>query len=123
MRYLYCLLMFSFVHVLSAQGTMDPWMQSQLKTITWNVKYKGVLADFHPVTIELASDQDQVVGYFIHDGDQRKHRLIGDWNKGEHFQLQERDENDRLTGYLVGTITKDELNMQWMSADQSRLFE
>jgi hypothetical protein len=122
MKYL-CFILISFLMpLLSAQGTMDPWMKSQLKTVSWNVSYKGVLADFHPITIQLASDLDQVVGYFIHDGDQRKHRLVGDWNKGDHFQLQERDENDRLTGYLVGTITQDELDMQWMSSDQSRLF-
>ena len=112
-----------FLSMLSAQGTMDPWITSQLKSISWNVSYKGVLADFHPVTIQLYSDLDQVAGYFIHEGDQRKHRLVGDWNKGDHFQLQERDENDRLTGYLVGTISQDELDMQWMSSDQSRLFE
>ncbi len=123
MRYLCFILLFGFMTLLSAQDTMDPWMKSQLKNISWNVTYKGVLADFHPVTIQLASDLEQVVGYFIHDGDQRKHRLIGDWNKGDHFQLQERDDNDRLTGYLLGTITKDELDMQWMSADQSRLFD
>ena len=123
MKYLCFILLISGLPLLSAQGKMDPWMTSQLKTVSWNVTYKGVLADFHPVTIQLASDLDQVVGYFIHDGDQRKHRLVGDWNKGDHFQLQEHDDNDRLTGYLVGTITKDELSMQWMSSDQSRLFE
>jgi len=123
MKYLCFLFLSSFLPVLTAQGMMDPWMKSQLKTVTWEVTYRGVLADFHPVTIQLASDQNEVVGYFIHDGDQRKHRLVGEWNKGDHFQLQERDDNDRLTGYLVGTITKDELDMQWMSSDQSRLFD
>jgi len=123
MKYLCFILFTSGLSLLSAQGTMDSWMTSQLKTVSWNVTYKGVLADFHPVTIQLASDLDQVVGYFIHDGDQKKHRLVGDWNKGDHFQLQEHDDNDRLTGYLVGTISKDELSMEWMSSDQSRLFE
>jgi len=121
-KFCFILFLFSF-SLLSAQGTQDPWMNSQLKTIAWSITYKGVLADFHPVTIHLASDLEQVAGYFIHEGDQKKHRLVGEWNKGDHYQLQERDDNDRLTGYLVGSFNKDELEMQWMAADQSRLFE
>lgn len=129
MKYYNFILLFFFSLTLArAQGTMDPvtmdpWMKAQLKTVSWNYTFKGVLADFHPVTIYLASDLEQVVGYFIHGGDQKKHRLAGEWVKGDHYQLQERDDNDRLTGYLVGTFTKNELDMQWMAADQSRLFE
>ena len=48
---------------------------------------------------------------------------IGDWSTTGQFQLQERDEYDRLTGYLTGTITNDQVQMKWMSADQSRLFD
>ena len=110
-------------HVLRAQGIADEWMQSQLDKITWQETYKGVLADFHPVTLILASDQSQVAGYLIHDADQRKHRLTGDWNSASRFQLQERDEFDRLTGYLTGTVSNDQAILKWLSADQSRVFD
>jgi hypothetical protein len=96
-------------------------MHSQLGKISWEGTYEGVLADYHPVSIVLASDGKQVAGYLIHKGDNRSHRLYGDWNKDQ-IQLQERDEYDRLTGYLKGTITNDQVNMEWMSADQSRIF-
>ncbi len=114
---------FFLLTLLHAQGADDLWMYSQVKKVAWKATYKGVLADFHPVSIILVSDYDQIAGFIIHDGDQKKHRLVGDWNKTEHFQLQEHDDNDRLSGYLVGTVSKDQLDMQWMSADQSRLFE
>jgi hypothetical protein len=109
--------------VLPAQGIADEWMQSQLDKITWQESYKGVLADFHPVTLVLASDQSQVAGYLIHDADQRKHRLVGDWNTASRFQLQERDEFDRLTGYLTGTVSNDQAILKWISADQNRVFD
>ncbi|HJW30582.1 MAG TPA: hypothetical protein VJ508_15220 [Saprospiraceae bacterium] len=123
MKWLICIPCLFLTYALSAQGQVDAWMQSQLKQVSWKNSFKGVLADFHPVTIVLASDYDQVAGYIMHEGDQVKHHLIGDWNKSEHFQLQERDELDRLTGYLIGNVSKDELDMQWMSADKSRLFD
>jgi hypothetical protein len=104
-------------------GQADPWVESQLKKIQWKASFRGVLADFHPVTIQLASDHQQVAGYLRHEGDQRTHKLFGDWSRTGQFQLQERDENDRLTGYLTGTITTDLLQMDWISADQSRMFE
>lgn len=108
---------------LQAQGPADAWMNGQLASVEWKTTYKGMLADFHPVTITLASDLKQVAGYLIHDGDQRIHRLSGDWDTGKRFQLQERDENDRLTGYLSGVASEDQLLMDWMSADQSRMFQ
>ena len=123
MKWLSFIPCFLFIHFCSAQLQTDPWIYSQLKEVTWTATYKGVLADFHPVTITLASDKNQVAGYLIHEGDQVKHRLTGDWNKSERLELQEHDQNDRLTGYLVGTVKAGELAMQWMSADQSRLFE
>ena len=106
-----------------SQATVtDAWICSQLGLITWHQTYEGVLADYHPVTIQLASDNKQIAGYLIHKGDDRAHRLLGDWNKKHIFQLQERDEYDRLSGYLKGTITGDQLQMEWISADQSRIF-
>jgi hypothetical protein len=109
--------------LLNGQAVADAWMNAQLEEITWQESFKGVLADYHPIILELATDQHQVAGYLIHDGDQRRHKLIGDWSKAGHFQLQERDEYDRLTGYLTGSITNDQVQMKWMSADQSRLFD
>jgi hypothetical protein len=111
-----------FCHWLAAQTTADAWVDSQLNDIVWQATYKGVLADYHPITLILSSDHEMVAGYLIHNGDQRKHRLIGEWSKTDRFQLQERDDNDRLTGYLTGSITSDHVQMEWMSADQSRLF-
>ncbi len=107
---------------LAAQMTNDPWVSSQLQKIQWEKTFKGVLADYHPVTIILASDHKMVAGYFIHEGDQRRHRLIGDWSTTDRFQLQEWDEHDKLSGYLTGIITHDLVQMDWMSADQSRIF-
>ncbi len=105
------------------QKPTDPWICSQLGPITWHQTYEGVLADYHPVSIVLASDNDQIAGYLSHKGDSRTHRLMGDWNKKDLFQLQERDEYDRLTGYLRGSITGDQVHMEWMSADQTRMFD
>jgi hypothetical protein len=115
--------LFLFVSYMSGQEVHDAWMKSQLDEVIWQESYKGVLADYHPVTLILASDQHQVAGYLIHEGDQRKHKLLGDKSKTGHFQLQELDAYDRLTGYLTGSITNDQVIMKWMSADQSRLFE
>ena len=109
--------------VLNGQSTADEWMQSQLGKITWQETYKGVLADYHPVTLILASDHSQVAGYMIHDADQRIHKLSGEWNAGERLQLQERDGFDRLTGYLTGTVTADQAILKWLSADQTRIFD
>jgi len=122
MRVLTFLLFICLYSGLRAQATVDPWIRSQLGRICWEQTYEGVLADYHPVLIILASDSVQVAGYFIQKGDKKSHRLLGDWNKKELFQLQERDEYDRLTGYLKGTITGDQVNMEWMSTDQSRMF-
>ncbi len=122
MRILTILLFIYLYSGLRAQATSDLWIRSQLGRICWEQTYEGVLADYHPVLIILASDSIQVAGYLIHKGDKKSHRLLGDWNKKGHFQLQERDEYDRLTGYLKGTITGDQVNMEWMAADQSRMF-
>ena len=112
-----------FCHLLNGQAPVDAWINAQLGQIVWQETYKGVLADYHPVTLVLASDHQQVVGYLIHDGDQRQHKLIGDWSNNGHFQLQEHDQYDRLSGYLNGSITNDQVQMEWMSADQTRLFD
>ena len=106
----------------SGQAPSDPWICSQLGTIVWHQTYEGVLADYHPVSITLASDNHQIAGYLIHKGDLRTHRLMGDWSKKDIFRLQERDEYGRLTGYLKGSITGDQVQMEWMSPDQSRMF-
>lgn len=123
MNFRYIIPVLLLANGLFAQGPMDPWIQSQLTGLSWTATYKGVLADFHPVTITLVSDNYHIAGYIIHDGDGKKHRLYGEATKGNQYQLQERDENDRLTGYLNGTITKDQLLMDWMSGDQSRMFQ
>lgn len=117
-----CLVFLFGLSLLKAQVRDDAWISSHLNKIVWEKSYKGVLADYHPVTISLASDHNQICGYLIHQGDQRKHRLIGDWSRTDRFLLQEHDEYDRLTGYLTGSITNDQVQMEWMSADQSRLF-
>jgi len=106
----------------SSQATVDPWIRSQLGKVKWVQTYEGVLADYHPVLIILASDSVQIAGYLIHKGDKKSHRLLGDWKKKGTYELQERDEYDRLTGYLKGIITKDQVHMEWMAADQSRMF-
>ncbi|HUR30472.1 MAG TPA: hypothetical protein VMZ69_03515, partial [Saprospiraceae bacterium] len=106
-----------------SQAPADPWISSQLGPVTWSQTYEGVLADYHPVKITLASDKNQIAGYLVHQGDSRTHRLMGDWAKNDLFQLQERDEFDRLTGYLKGSITGDQVHMEWMSADQTRMFD
>ena len=112
-----------FCHLLTGQAPVDAWINAQLGQIVWQETYKGVLADYHPITLVLASDHQQVAGYLIHDGDQRQHRLIGDWSTTGHFQLQEHDQYDRLSGYLNGSINNDQIQMEWMSADQTRLFD
>jgi hypothetical protein len=112
-----------FGQFIFGQDVADAWMNAQLGQITWQESYKGVLADYHPIELVLAADQSQVAGYLIHQGDQVKHKLIGDWNAAGNFQLQERDQYDRLTGYLTGSISNDHVLMKWMSADQSRLFD
>lgn len=114
---------FLLCQTLRGQVIADEWILGQLGTITWQETFKGVLADYHPVTLVLASDQLQVAGYLIHEGDQRRHKLLGDWSSTGQFQLQERDNNDRLTGYLTGTVTADQALLKWLSADQSRIFE
>ena len=96
---------------LGAQIKSDPWILSQLSRVLWHQTYEGVLADYHPVMITLASDSNQIAGYLIHKGDQRVHRLLGDWTKKDLVQLQERDEYDRLTGYLKGSIKGDQLRL------------
>ncbi len=118
---IFFLLVFSLA--MSAQATLDGWLNAQLTSVQWQKKYKGVLADFHPVTITLASDYTQIAGYLMHEGDNRKHRLSGEWSNTGKFQLQERDEHDRLTGYVNGTITDDQFLVDWISADQSRMFQ
>ncbi len=112
-----------FLQHLHAQARVDPWIASQLGRIQWTQTYEGMLADYHPVTLMLAYDSTQIAGILVHKSDQRIHRLLGDRGKKDLFQLQERDEFDRLTGYLKGSITADQLRMEWMSADQSRLFD
>lgn len=115
------ILLCSLPVLLSGQST--PVSGAMNKKTAWNKTYKGVLADFHSVTIVLSSDYEQVSGYIVHDGDQIKHALHGEWPKNGRFQLQERDTNDRLTGYLTGQANDDQLKMDWMSADQSRMFQ
>src|SRR5687768_9057299 len=122
MRLLTTIIVFVCHLALYAQAPADPWICSQLGQIVWSRTYEGVLADYHPVTITLASDNNHIAGYLIHKGDSRTHRLMGDWSKKDLFQLQERDEYDRLTGYLKGSITGDQLHMEWISPDQSRMF-
>ena len=104
------------------RAQLDDWMKSELGEVKWQQTYKGVLADYHPVEIMLASDYKGVAGYLMHAGDQRKHKLVGEWSSNGRFQLQEHDEYNRLTGYLTGYASKDQLQMEWMSADQTRLF-
>ncbi len=114
---------FIFPLCLSAQLSEDEWINAQLGEVVWQETYRGVLADYHPVTLMLASDHHQVAGYLIHEGDQQKHKLLGDWSDSGTFQLQERDIYDRLSGYLTGSVTPDQVRMKWLSPDQSRLFD
>jgi hypothetical protein len=111
---------FYFTH---GQTAPDAWMLSQLGPIKWTQTYEGVLADYHPVTVVLATDHQLIAGYLIHKGDNRMHRLLGDWTKKDLIQLQERDEYDRLTGYLRGSLTDDQAHLEWMSSDQTRMFD
>ncbi|MFZ1677325.1 MAG: hypothetical protein WAT91_08630, partial [Saprospiraceae bacterium] len=96
MRVLAFLLFICLYSGLSAQVTVDPWIRSQLGKVKWEQTYEGVLADYHPVLITLASDSVQISGYLIHKGDKKAHRLLGDWKNKGPFELQERDEYDRL---------------------------
>jgi len=123
MRHIAFFILFFTCEEIFAQAPTDAWICSQLGKIVWTQTYEGVLADYHPVTITLSSDNKEIAGYLVHKGDNRTHRLMGDWNKKDLFQLQERDEYDRLTGYLKGSITGDQLRMEWMSADQTRMFD
>src|SRR5687768_15755228 len=122
MRKLTILVSFLICGSMYGQAPNDAWITSQLGAIIWQQTFEGVLADYHPVTLMLASDKYHVAGYLIHKGDNRIHRLWGDWNKKDHVHLQERDEFDRLTGFLKGTITGDQVHLEWMSADQNRMF-
>ncbi|MEO6133120.1 MAG: hypothetical protein ABIQ02_14860 [Saprospiraceae bacterium] len=122
MRILTFLLFICLYTGIRSQATLDPWIKSQLTRIKWTQSYEGVLADYHPVLIILASDSTQIAGYLIHKGDKKSHRLLGDWKNKGIIELQERDEYDRLTGYLRGTITKDQVKMEWLSSDQTRMF-
>lgn len=123
MRLIFFIFFYITCHHLIAQDQHDPWLMSHLKRICWKQTFEGVLADYHPVTITLLSDSIQVAGYLRHKGDDRVHRLLGDWSRKDKFQLQERDEYDRLTGYLRGSMSGDQLRMEWMSADHSRVFD
>jgi hypothetical protein len=123
MRPIAFFILFMACRVIYSQAPTDSWICAQLGKIVWNQTYEGVLADYHPVTITLASDNKLIAGYLVHKGDNRTHRLMGDWTKKDLFQLQERDEYDRLTGYLRGSITGDQLRMEWMSSDQTRMFD
>ncbi len=118
--FLFLCLFFQSIH---AQGGVDDWMTEQLGEVTWLKTYEGALADYHPVTIILASDQKEMAGYLIHKGDPQKHRLLGEWSDNRLFQLQERDDHGRLTGYLTGKIKDDQLDLKWISVNQDRLFE
>ncbi|MEP6646404.1 MAG: hypothetical protein ABJC12_04895 [Saprospiraceae bacterium] len=122
MRVLTILLFIFLYSGIRSQVAVDPWISSQLGRVKWSQSYEGVLADYHSVLIILASDSVQIAGFLIHKGDKKSHRLLGDWKNKGVIDLQERDEYDRLTGYLKGTITKDQVKMEWMSPDQSRLF-
>lgn len=123
MRIFSFLIFFCLFSGLDAQVTVDPWIRAQLGKVKWVQTYEGVLADYHPILIILASDSVQIAGYLIHKGDKKSHRLLGDWKNKGSFDLQERDEYDRLTGYMKGIINKDQIKMEWMSADQSRMFD
>jgi len=123
MRILSLISILLFCRVLTAQETADAWMKAQLGSITWQESYQGVLADYHPITIILASDKEQIAGYLMHEGDHIQHRLIGDWSASGDVQLQERDAYDRLTGYLTGAVNPDQVIMKWISADQNRVFD
>lgn len=123
MKYVVFIPLFLLGHALSGQAVPDAWITAQLGDITWQETYKGVLADYHPIILVLATDQSQLAGFLVHQGDLERHNLLGEWTKSGRFQLQERDEYDRLTGYLTGTVTNDQVQMKWMSADQSRLFD
>ena len=116
--------LFSFLSLSCiAQDSHDMWLSERLNAVTWQKSYSGMLAEYHPVTFELASDGQDIAGYFIHSGDRKKHRISGDWSENGLFQLQERDEYDRLTGYLTGIIKDDHLALKWMSVAQDRVFD
>jgi hypothetical protein len=123
MKYFVILLLSFLAHSILAQEDVDGWISAQLGEISWQKTYEGVLADYHPVTLYFASDKKEIAGYLMHKGDQKKHRLIGEWTDSRLFQLQERDENGRLTGYLTGKIKDDQLDLKWISVQQDRMFE
>ncbi len=123
MKFIYTLLLSFFAHAVFAQVNSDDWMTEHLGNITWQKTYTGFLADYHPVTIVLASDKREIAGYLMHHGDSQQHRLLGEWNDSRLFQLQERNDDDRLTGYLTGKIKDDQLDLKWISVNQDRIFE
>lgn len=121
MRSFLWLLLFVLPGLASAQAD-TAWYRTQLDRIVWQRTYQGVLAEYHPVRISLATDRHLMAGSLVHAGETEVHRLIGDWSDNHRFLLQERDVEDRLTGYLRGEITEDHVDMEWISADQSRAF-
>lgn len=122
MRY-FILLQAILLLVRPAAGQADTaWVREQLGGIVWQKAYSGVLAEYHKVSITLATDRQLVAGLLLHEGDAEIHRLIGDWTDSRHFLLQERDVHDRLTGYLRGEAGEDHLDMEWLSADLKRSF-
>lgn len=123
MKLLPIFIFFLLSHSIFAQVDIDGWITDQLSEVLWQRNYEGMLADYHPVSIVLASDKKEIAGYLVHKGDLQKHRLIGEWNDSRLFQLQERDENGRLTGYLTGKIKDDQLDLKWISINQDRIFE
>ncbi len=123
MKFIFILLFTISFHLVSSQADIEHWMTDQLGTIAWKKTYEGVLADYHPVTIVLASDKKEIAGYIMHRGDQQKHRLFGQWDNAGLCQLQERDDNDRLTGYITGIIKDDHLSLKWISVSQDKVFD
>lgn len=90
--------------------------------ILWSKDYTGVIAEYHPVSISLSSDKKWITGTIQKTGDPVKYYLSGEWKQGAKVLLQERDEFDRLTGYVKGTLADDHADLEWISADRSRIF-
>lgn len=106
------------VHSMHGQSVKE----ISLGKITWSKQYNGVIAEYHPIAISLSSDQKWIVGTIQKPGEKKLYHLTGEWRQGDKVLLQERDEFDRLTGYVKGTLADDHADLEWISADQSRIF-
>jgi|GEM_PF-5966875 len=77
------------------------------------VLYEGLLDNYHPIKMVLAFEGKDCSGHYTLESSDLSFSLEGDIEGDSVISMIELDANDQISGYLMGVILEDNINLKW----------